>query len=618
MSDTKIPVNVLDREQWEQREHAIDTNASSRSLVNLIPISNGNALITKGEPPSVSSSTIFDKSVLKLPCFISHPSPFLLNGKIMSAAVYLHNEQSDELICSPMCIIASTSSENDDNFGRLLEFQDSNGKIQEWAMPMRLLKGNGDELRGELLDRGVIIDTKNGYKIKTYVMQSKPACRITAVNRIGWHNDTFVLPNQIIGDENIVFQSENSEDSGFKKRGTLEEWQQQIAKTCIGNIPLMVSVSAALAGPLLNKIGRQQGGGIHWVGDSSTGKSTAIEVGGSVWGGPEFVRSWSSTANGLEAVASARNDTCLILDEIDEAPPQEIGKITYMLSNGQGKQRARRNGKARKTHRWRIITISTGERTITSIMNEIGKFPNSGQLVRLISIPVAFEHGAFSNLHGFEGGHNLSDHLKSARLNHHGHVGPAFIKALIDDKQNRLESLHQIMKKFESIAPTRLQKRAASLFAVIGFAGELAIEYGILPWTAGSALEAALSAFKLSEEYIGNNQGEEARILQSVSDFISKHGGSRFSFIKDETGDDKRVYNRVGWYRETDQGTVYMFTKEGLMEACKGFELSRVIRALWKAGWIIDKDSDNRYTKKTRIKSESKSLYHIRELEFSK
>lgn len=108
---------------------------------------------------------------------------------------------------------------------------------------------------------------------------------------------------------------------------------------------------------------RQQGGGIDWVGNSSYGKSTSVEV------------------------AATRNETCLILDEIDEASPHEIGKIAYMLANGQGKQRAGRVGTARKIQRWRIITISTGERTLTSIMNEIGKHPNAGQVYGYLASP---------------------------------------------------------------------------------------------------------------------------------------------------------------------------------------------------------------------------------------
>ena len=39
--------------------------------------------------------------------------------------------------------------------GGLLRFKTTKGAWRDWAMPMELLKGSGDELRGELLAMGV-------------------------------------------------------------------------------------------------------------------------------------------------------------------------------------------------------------------------------------------------------------------------------------------------------------------------------------------------------------------------------------------------------------------------------------------------------------------------------
>lgn len=96
-----------------------------------------------------------------------------------------------------------------------------------------------------------------------------------------------------------------------------------------------------LAGPLLAKV-HHHSAGVHWVGDSSTGKTTALHVGASVWGGTTFVRTWRATANGLEGAAAALNDTLLCLDEISEADPRQVGEIVYSLANGIGKSRASR------------------------------------------------------------------------------------------------------------------------------------------------------------------------------------------------------------------------------------------------------------------------------------
>ncbi|MFO1257260.1 MAG: DUF927 domain-containing protein [Gammaproteobacteria bacterium] len=615
-----IHSDIIEQEHCEHREHASVGLGESRSQIDNRTGNIGNNLITEIKNPINVIPVNLPKPKIERPSYQSYDDWFELNGKKMKPGLYWHGRRHkdgeaaevDEWICSPLIVEGISSSPNKDNFGRLLRFQDTNGQWHEWAMPMQMLKGNGDELRGELLNQGIIFNPKKRGDIVNYIMTQSSQRKITAVDRVGWHGDAFVLPNQVIGKADIVFQSESIGENEFQCAGTLSEWQHEIGKLCVSNIPLMVSVSAALAGSLLKRIDRQQGGGIHWVGDSSSGKSTAVEVAASVWGSSEFIRSWSATANGLEGVAATRNETCLILDEIDEASPYEIGKISYMLANGQGKQRAGRVGHARKIQRWRIITLSTGERTLTSIMNEIGKRPNAGQLVRLLSIPVSFEHGAFSNLHGLESGRALSDHLKVMRMKHYGHLGPAFIRKLIEDKRNFSVALDQMVQKFSERLTTNIEKRAATTFSIIGLAGEIAIEYQLLPWEQGSAFEAALIAFKRYQSYMGSSQTEDSQILQAVSDFIAKHGDSRFSSISEHP--ERSIQNRAGWYKNDEQGRVYMFFPVALKEAGAGFERARIIETLKRSKWLVDHDLD-RLTKKTRTSAGLKSLYHVQEQE---
>jgi putative DNA primase/helicase len=484
------------REQREPREHTSNVGARNRSHHTLTIGNNENKLITAIENPIDTIPKILITPIIKRPCYLSHADWFELDGKKMKPGLYCHYEVTkngevisiDEWVSSPLNVKAITSSARGDDFGRLLHFIDSHGKWHEWAMPMYLLKGSGEELRGELLNQGLIFNTAKHGRILEFIMTERPTQRIIAASKVGWHENTFILPNQVIGKDDVVFQSEVAGENDFLAVGSFEGWTQTIGKYCLGNIPLLVSVSAALSGPLLKLVNRQQGGGIHWVGDSSIGKSTAIEIGASVWGPPEFIRSWSGTANGLEGTAATRNDTCLILDEINEASPHEIGKIVYMLINGQGKQRAGRIGNARKIQRWRLMAVSTGEKTLENIMNEAGKQANTGQLVRLLNIPATFKYGVFDNLHGFEDGRSLADSLKTACLKNYGYLGPEFVRCLVQDKRDFTSILDQLTKKISASVSTNLEKRAAAIFAIIGMAGELAIEYGLLHWDKNTAL----------------------------------------------------------------------------------------------------------------------------------
>ncbi len=308
-----------------------------------------------------------------------------------------------------------------------------------------------------------------------------------------------------------------------------------------------------------------------------------------------------------------------MLDEIDEALTDEVGKIVYLLANGRGKQRAGRTGLARKTSKWCTMTISTGERDLSSIIGESGKRANAGQMVRLLNIPSRFEHGVFSDLHGFSGGRALADHLKVKRLEHHGHVGPAFIRKLIDERGDLSEKLEMLTKQLITCAMSHLEERAAGLFALIALAGELGIEYGLLPWKEGGAINAVTEAFLRWQEFHGVGHTEDQQILKSISSYIEKYADSRFSSYKENSDnqDSRPVNVRSGWFKEDDKnGRVYMFTGEALDEAAGRYPRQRIIDALNKYGWIAER-SDKRWTKKVRVQgmTNGKELYHIREVE---
>lgn len=595
------------QEHREQREQADHTCTFSRSQPDK---ENGN-----------SENKIIDPFI-KRPCFMTHTEQVKSGNKILMPGLYYHSIEHgddgrptniDEWLCSPLLVDAISSSTNGGYFGRLLRFTDSNGHWHEWAMPMNMLKSSGDDLLGELLSQGVVFDRKKRSAIMNYIMKVQPEKKITAASKTGWFEDVFVLPNRIIGNGNVIYQSEYTYESDVESNGTLEDWNQQIGRLCAGNIPLMVSVCAALAGPLFKLVNRKQGSGIHWVGDLSIGKSTALEVAASVWGPPDFIRSWSTTANGLEGIAATRNDTCLILDEINEASPQEIGKIVYIIVNGSGKQRAGRNGNARKIQRWRLMALSSGERTLENIMNEAGKKTNAGQIVRLLNVDAIFEHGILSNLHEFNDGQTLADHLKIACQKHYGQLGTAFIDKLISTEVNIIELLNTIAKKLIEPSSTNLEKRAASVFAVIALAGELAINFNLTPWAKDQVYEAILIAFKRWKLLHGIRKTEDYQILEAISDFINKHGDSRFSYTSNIT-ENRPILNRAGWYKNEAGKRIYMFSAAGLQEAGGGFDRGRIVEVLAKHQWLTDTDSD-RLTKKTRIGSETKNLYHIYILE---
>jgi putative DNA primase/helicase len=167
-----------------------------------------------------------------------------------------------------------------------------------------------------------------------------------------------VLPKETIGDdaERIVFQSENAVENTFRVKGTADQWRERVGALCVGNSRLVFAVACAFAGPLLRPAGMESGG-FHYRGDSSSGKTTALKLAASVYGGTSYLQRWRSTDNALEATAAQHSDCLLILDELAQIDPKTAGECAYMLANEQGKARATRTGTPRPTGMAAAVSI---------------------------------------------------------------------------------------------------------------------------------------------------------------------------------------------------------------------------------------------------------------------
>ncbi len=512
-------------------------------------------------------------------------------------------------ISSPIHIEALTNTDDGRFFGRLLSFHDTLGRWRKWAMPMGILKGSGEELRGELLNAGVLIEQSQRGKLPDYLMAKIPEKTMIAATRTGWTKDgnAYVFHDKVIGDENVFFQSESLCSVGAAKSGGNYFQWHKMATLCDGNPVLILSLCVSFSGALLAKL-HGDSGGVHLIGDSSIGKTTALCVGASIWGGDDFKRTWRATSNGLEGIAALLSDSCLFLDEISEADPRDVGSIVYSLGNGCGKSRANRTGGSRAAHRWRLSLLSTGERSIGAAMAEGGKLVKAGQEVRLLNVSATRAHGIFDNLHNYDDGRELSDTLKTMAKKNHGFAGIAFVEYLLkQDASDFGKKLTDIESQFgKGDAQTG---RASTRFATYAIAGELAIEAGILPFKQGAALNACKTMFKEWQSARGNGSTEHKQILQSVQDYILKFGDTKFT--DKSTPEEKPRLDRSGWYNNTPSGQVFMFTSAAIKEACGHYDFKRVLDALDTAGWIAERDAGLRSKKTSITRGSKQNLYWI-------
>lgn len=503
-------------------------------------------------------------------------------------------------ICSPLRVTAITCDADGSNYGRLLEWEDTNGHSRKWAMPMEMLGGSGEELRRVLLVNGLSYININGMArahLMEYISLCKPDRKVTCVNKTGWHGGVYVLQDEVIGRDaqSVILQTSSVQGRDFRVSGTAEEWREHIGRYCVENARLAFAVSLAFAAPLL-KLAGISGGGYHLKGESTDGKTTTMKVAASVCGGTDFWHTWRATGNALEGTASRRNDATLMLDEIREVDGREAGNIAYMLANGQGKTRARTDGTVRETNRWNLLFLSTGELSLVEHAASVGERTYAGVEVRMIQIPSdSGRFGVFESLHGFSGGKALAEHLEQAVAQYHGVPFRDWLRFITGDLTTVTGRAKSMLKEYtRRLTPPDAGNqvgRAVTRFALVAMAGELATQAGITGWSEGEAFRAAercLASWMADRGHAANQEDKAA--LEQVRDFMTRNQFSRFADWFDVNHN--RPLAMMG-FRKVDKGdnttepvVTFYVLPSGWKEICKGFDSRKVARLCVDAGWM--------------------------------
>ena len=543
-------------------------------------------------------------------------------------------------LSAPFEVLAEARAGAGDGWAVVVRFKDRDGREKTVPISRSRLASGGAEVRAELADLGLIVSPARGRseKFSAALAEVKCARRMTLVTATGWADDRFqrfVIPGRPIGPvggEAVLFMGE-APALHYRQAGTLERWRAEVAAKAEGNALLTFALSLAFAGPMLRLLDLE-GGGVHFRGSSSCGKTTLAFAAGSVWGGGGplgFGHTWRSTANALEMLAAGHDDGLVVLDELSLISSDEAGTAAYALAAGQSKGRSQTSGALRRRAEWRVTILSTGEVGLADHIraSRKGERPMAGQELRLLDIDADAGHhmGVWEALNGAEGPAALSDSIKAACGRHYGNAGPAFVERLIADTPAAVAMAKAIMVAFlaeaREVGDSGQAERAAVRFALFAAAGELACAFGVVPWLAGSASAAALTLYRRWARSFGRSAPREEREILTRLRAVIQSEKSAFSPLGDDDTDETslpsaggrdgeaRGLRTYGFRRVRGPEVHYCFHNAGWAEVTKGFDGRAAARMVADAGFL-DTDSDQkRLQKSIRIKGEINRLYCV-------
>lgn len=548
-------------------------------------------------------------------------------------------------LSDPFDILGEARDGDGGDWGLLIRFRDRDGVEKRKTVKRAALASDAGAVRAELAGAGMLILSATGQSDRfiRFLRAVTHSSRLTLAERTGWVDASrFVLPHVVIappGAEPVHFDGAASA-LHYREKGSLDGWRRDLAALAPGNSLLAFALSLAFVGPIMRWLD-MEGGGFHFRGASSTGKTSLAMAAGSVWGGGGslgFASSWRATGNALEGVAHGHTETLLILDELALVDPQEAGSAAYALASGQGKARAQQSGALRRRAEWRVMVCSTGEIGLADHMRAAkrGERTMAGQELRLLDLPAdaGAGLGAWEALHNMASPAAFSDAIKAACAAHYGHAGPAFLRGLVADPAHWEGQAKRLAKAFAAKARQEGDSgqvhRGALRFAAVSAAGEMAIALGVVPWRAGEAEAAALACFNTWAAGFGRSGLREHRqILERVRNAIQA-GQSRFAsvpkaklyagFDDDREADgapsnregEARSLSTLGYLHDIEPGKLcYLFHDSGWSEILAGFDPKEAATVLAERGFLVPGDG-GRLKRKQRVGEQSPRFYTVR------
>lgn len=533
-----------------------------------------------------------------------------------------------------------TEDANGDH-GLLVKIVTRRNKLVECFFARREIATEKDTIK-LLLDKGLSIPhLRDGlcYAINYYLNNYEPEFRAVGVDMVGWQGDNTAYMLPFTGEPrncyntnqaekkptHYILQQKSATSRILKKKGTLKEWKRTIGAVCRGNHLHTFAILVSLTAPAL-KLLNEEGGFFHYVGSTSIGKSTILNVAKSVWGFKNL-GSFRSTDNSLESVCKNSNDGAMFLDELSQVDADDLFKIIYMMANGVTKGRADRNGNAKETTHFTVLAQSTGEIGLEAKLAEKKLQVKGGQLIRMAEIDADRGKGlnTFDVLNinpdtntTFKTGKEQAEYLKSNTEENHGIVIDEFMRKITTDIDGYITALKEtkaswLKDKFtgdEGVEVARMAKRFSSVFAT----GIIAIELDIIPHSIAEIDRCIDEIFTNWLERFGGDCSHEFRmIIADLRKLCVEQQYSRF-LNADPTTEEKinLPHNKAGYWKMKD-GALYEFWIDPAVfkrEVLKGRD-GKVFYPLLIENGYIKKEENDRYLCKRQPQKEDRQKFIV-------
>ena len=383
-------------------------------------------------------------------------------------------------------------------------------------------------------------------------------------------------------------------DYDVAPKGSSQMWEQLIKKEVIPHTPLLFALTLGFAAPLVSYLKEELDLAVifyHFVGGSTTGKTTATQLMVSPFGKPVtqeggLLLKWNGTQNGIIGSIADHHGVPFGLDESSLSSGQDYTKFIYMIAEGIEKARMTQELENRERRTWSGVICSTGEHSLLRKSNQ-----NDGLLSRV------FEMGQVNWTTSAE----QASELKRTLTNHYGHHGEQFVRYIMQQSEESIIAAYDDQRKklLEQMEEKdQYTERIIDRLAVITLTANYMKQ--CFGWDFDVQQITDFIVEQDQKEAGQRNVGQKAYndIIQRV---LQEH--QHFSYNK------QKVYKDFkGRIEETETGVEVVILPTVLKSYLKeaGYEDAEIILSQWRDKGYLSADS-NKFTRKRKAEDDKDS-----------
>lgn len=421
------------------------------------------------------------------------------------------------------------------------------------------------------------------------------------------YNDKLIFKHfQLLG-SGINIKSIYDGEYDIEPKGSLQNWLSLFDEEVKGYIPLELAVVFGLAAPLVGLIADTVNVNsqlIHLVGNSSIGKTTALQLAVSTFGSPQIspnslILTYNATQNSLVKKLAGNRGVPMAIDEASMVPSKDWTDYLYIITSGEDKERLTKELKLVERASFRTVVLSSGEYSLISkAANNIGIH---GRVLE------------FSDIKWTKGSVN-SNVIKEVCSTNYGHIGPKFVLELMKISQESLKrEYNKWCKKIQGLLkPTQIRDRLAqtlSIYMLVACIAKSKLKLdldikGILGFLIqnvndkATEFDIAIKAYEYIKEVVAKNP-------HHFTMMVKESGKKQFVSLTECWGYvEKKCSETSSDEQITQIGIAKQQIKE-LLEKDNKFQSKDVVIKAWlDKGWLIKEEDRN--SKRVVITANSK------------